>query len=69
MPMSKTAWNTLIKTLLLLGINTIIQAVWVAMEMAVYGEPRPSGIDTIVGITLALSLYINLRHHIRIGGE
>lgn len=64
----KLWWRALIKTLLFVGINAFVQALWVMMEVAAYGAPRPSSVDTVVGLALAASLYCNLRHHTKIGG-
>lgn len=67
--MKKTATMEAVKLLLILGINAAVQSVWVIMELIAYGEPRPSNIDTIIGLALTFSLYINLRHYVSIGGD
>ena len=61
-------WRFTVKTLLFLGINSLVQACWVTLEVVAYGAPRPSMIDTIVGLALTASPYCNLRHHTKIGG-
>lgn len=61
-------WRFTVKALLLMGINTLVQAFWVTLEITAYGAPQPRAVDNIIGLALSASLYCNLRHRTKIGG-
>ena len=48
-------------SILFAGITIAITVLWQLLELFVYGEIRPSEVDTIIAILLGISLYINLK--------
>lgn len=42
------------------GIWYLVGLAWQILEILMYGEIQPRGVDTIVTVVLSLSLYINL---------
>lgn len=48
-------------SILFAGITIAITVLWQLLELFVYGEIRPSEVDTIIAMLLGVSLYINLK--------
>ena len=48
-------------SILFAGITIAITVLWQLLELLVYGEIRPSEVDTIIAMLLGISLYINLK--------
>lgn len=48
-------------TILFAGITIAITVLWQLLELFVYGEIRPSEVDTIIALLLGISLYTNLK--------
>ena len=48
-------------SILFAGITIAITVLWQLLELFVYGEIRPSEVDTIIAMLLGISLYINLK--------
>ena len=48
-------------SILFAGITIAITVLWQLLELFVYGEIRPSEVDTIIAILLGISLCINLK--------
>lgn len=48
-------------SILFAGITIAITVLWQLLELFVYGEIRPSEVDTIIALLLGISLYINLK--------
>ena len=48
-------------SILFTGITIAITVLWQLLELFVYGEIRPSEVDTIIALLLGISLYINLK--------
>lgn len=46
----------------ILGISFIVVTVWQVLELIVYGETIPNRVDSIIGMILTYSLYLNLKH-------
>ena len=49
-------------SLLFAGITIAITVLWQLLELLVYGEVRPSEVDTIIALLLGISVYINLKN-------
>ena len=48
-------------SILFAGITIAITVLWQLLELFVYGEIRPSEVDTIIALLLGVSLYTNLK--------
>ena len=48
-------------SILFAGITIAITVLWQLLELFVYGEIRPSEVDTIIALLLGISLYTNLK--------
>ena len=48
-------------SILFAGITIAITVLWQLLELFVYGEIRPSEVDTIIALLLGISLCINLK--------
>ena len=48
-------------SILFAGITIAITVLWQLLELFVYGEIRPSEVDTIIAMLLGVSVYINLK--------
>ena len=48
-------------SILFAGITIAITVLWQLLELFVYGEIRPSEVDTIIALLLGVSVYINLK--------
>ena len=48
-------------SILFAGITVAITVLWQLLELFVYGEIRPSEVDTIIALLLGISLYTNLK--------
>ena len=48
-------------SILFAGITIAIIVLWQLLELFVYGEIRPSEVDTIIALLLGISLYTNLK--------
>ena len=48
-------------SILFAGITIAITVLWQLSELFVYGEIRPSEVDTIIALLLGISLYTNLK--------
>ena len=48
-------------SMLFSGITIAITVLWQLLELFVYGEIRPSEVDTIIALLLGISLYTNLK--------
>ena len=48
-------------SILFTGITIAITVLWQLLELFVYGEIRPSEVDTIIALLLGISLYTNLK--------
>lgn len=48
-------------SILFAGITIAITVLWQLLELFVYGEIRPSEVDTIIALLLGISLYANLK--------
>ena len=48
-------------SILFAGITIAITVLWQLLELFVYGEIRPSEVDTIIAMLLGISLCINLK--------
>ena len=48
-------------SILFAGIIIAITVLWQLLELFVYGEIRPSEVDTIIAMLLGISLYTNLK--------
>ena len=48
-------------SILFAGITIAITVLWQLLELFVYGEIRPSEVDTIIALLLGMSLYTNLK--------
>ena len=48
-------------SILFAGITIAITVLWQLLELFVYGEIRPSKVDTIIALLLGISLYTNLK--------
>lgn len=57
-----------IKALLYIGIATVINWCWQALEMLFYGAIRPDAVDTIMGLAFAFVAYKLLRKSWKING-
>lgn len=53
--------ETLRDSILFAGITIAITVLWQLLELFVYGEIRPSEVDTIIALLLGISLYTNLK--------
>lgn len=53
--------NTLNNALCLVGINTIITAIWQSYELKTIGVITPNITDTFIAIILSLIIYIFIR--------
>lgn len=51
----------LIDILLIFIIYIVIAFLWMLAEKIIYGYVTPRGIDSVIAIILAISLYINLK--------
>lgn len=49
------------EVLKILGITTLVNLVWQALELVMIGKIMPDKVDTIIGLILTLSLYVNLK--------
>lgn len=48
-------------SMLFSGITIAITVLWQLLELFVYGEIRPSEVDTIIALLLGMSVYTNLK--------
>ena len=48
-------------SILFAGITIAITVLWQLLELFVYGEIRPSEVDTIIALLLGMSVYTNLK--------
>ena len=48
-------------SILFVGIIIAITALWQLLELAAYGEVRPSEVDTVIAMLFGISVYINLK--------
>lgn len=48
-------------TFLFTGIAIVITVLWQLLELAAYGEIRPSEVDTVIAMLFVISVYINLK--------
>ena len=48
-------------SILFAGITIAITVLWQLLELFVYGEIRPSEVDTIIALLFGISLYTNLK--------
>lgn len=48
-------------SILFAGIAIAITVLWQLLELFVYGEIRPSEVDTIIALLLGMSVYTNLK--------
>ena len=48
-------------SILFAGITIAITVLWQLLELFVYGEIRPSKVDTIIALLLGISLYTILK--------
>lgn len=48
-------------SILFAGIIIAITVLWQLLELLVYGEVRPSEVDTIIAMIFGISVYINLK--------
>lgn len=58
-------WNRYLPTLVMasltcLGIAIVVQLVWCGLELLIEGEIMPSISDSIIGVILVISLYLNV---------
>lgn len=57
----KELFLILLDSMLFAAITITITALWQLLELLVYGEIRPSEVDTIIAMLLGISVYINLK--------
>lgn len=48
-------------SILFAGITIAITVLWQLLELFVYGEIRPSEVDTIIALLLGMSVYMNFQ--------
>ena len=48
-------------SILFVGIIIAITVLWQLLELAAYGEIRPSEVDTVIAMLFGISVYINLK--------
>lgn len=48
-------------SILFAGIIIAITVLWQLLELLVYGEVRPSEVDTVIAMILGISIYINIK--------
>lgn len=48
-------------SILFAGIIIAITVLWQLLELASYGEIRPSEVDTVIAMLFGISVYINLK--------
>lgn len=48
-------------SILFAGITIAITVLWQLLELFVYGEIRPSEVDTIIALLLGMSVYMNFK--------
>lgn len=48
-------------SILFTGIIIAITVLWQLLELVVYGEVRPSEVDTVIAMIFGISVYINLK--------
>lgn len=61
--------ETIVKAVLFCGCTSIVNGVWTALEILVYGNVRPEIVDTIIGILFAATVYKLLRQKWKINGR
>ncbi len=59
--MKKKINQTLKDTLLLLAISLAVTFVWQILELIINGKIEPRGVDTIIGLVLAISICMNIK--------
>lgn len=59
--MKKKMIQTLKDTLLLLAISFVVTFVWQILELVIYGKIEPRDVDTIIGLVLGISIYMNIK--------
>ena len=45
-----------------LGIFALFNAIWQSLELHFYGEIQPSIVDSIIGVFIFYSFYLNVKH-------
>lgn len=45
-----------------LGVYALFIAIWQGLELYYYGEVQPSIVDSIIGVFIFYSFYLNVKH-------
>ena len=45
-----------------IGVFALLNAIWQGLELYFYGEVQPSIVDSIIGIFIFHSIYLNVKH-------
>ena len=54
--------NKMQNFLILMGIGTIVTVVWQTIELKINGKITPNDVDSIIGVILTCSLYLNFKN-------